>query len=588
MRRLRAIAFAAIVLIAIPAQPETSLPAAIQILGNVTNAARPVSNALVIALDLSTFDAIQTYTTSDGTFSLPPLPANIHKVIAVKRGFAPATATIVPNKRNQHVTLRLETEKQAKRRTTNQEMWEIRGSLPPDILRELDALLEAPAQIADYELPRFRGEMMSTTAVAAQSTSPAVAHTALGLQSRIGESWQLGIRGNLQRIDDPTDGQPFGTALAESNVVSMELRSSPTDAYRVASTRSFWRYADDAGGDHEAGIRAHNIEWEHGPARVQVRYFAQDNLFHANPFGSDQIEIAGESTVVSTRRNDVGVSLRVTQESVHDGSLDTLRTADVAANGTLFLVPALVIHYGMASRLGMDHHEWAPRTGAEWKLTKGTSFIASAMYKVVDKTPSNVLPTIVVWTDDVRVLPRYTYSFGFVSGKDENNRVTAIATVSENDAPLRVVFNDTFDQFWDGLYVDSGDVRRDVRVAYRRAVGKRFAIDLATTAGTATQRATTDRKKVYVTGDLQSTFMPTGTTLAVSYREIQQPRASSGSDYRSERINVRMAQSLYLPLDVKVLLGVELARSQNSPFLLDALDPEGSSTKYVGGLAVNF
>lgn len=589
MRRFRAIAFsAAIVLTAVPALPDTPLPGALQILGSVTNSARPVANALVIALDLGTFEAVQVYTATDGNFSLPPLRATIHKIIAVKQGFAPAILTIVPTKPDHRVNIRLETEKQAKRKSTNQEIWEIRGSLPPDVLRELDSVLEAPVEAVEYELPRFRGEMVSTTAMAPQSTAPASAQTALGLQSRIGDSWQLGIRGNLQRIDDPTDGNRFGTALAQSNVVSMELRSSPTEAYRVASTNSSWRYADDVGEDRQAGIRAHNIEWEHGPSRVQVRYFAQDNLYHSTPFGSNMIEVAGESTVIQTRRNDLGVSLRVTQESVHDGSFDPLRTADVAANGTLFLVPQLVLHYGMASRLGIDRNEWAPRTGAEWKLTKSTSIIGSAMYKVLDKSPSAVLPTIVVWSDDARVLPRYTYSFGIVSGKDANNRMTAIATVSESDSPLRVVFTDSFDQFWDGLYVDTGDVRRDVRLAYRRAVGKRFAIDVGTTAGTATQRGGDDAKKVYITGDLQSTFMPTGTTLAISYREIQQPRASGAADYHSERFNVRMAQSLYLPIDMKVLIGVELARAQNSPFLIDVLDTDGSSRKYIGGLAVNF
>ena len=48
-----------------------------------------------------------------------------------------------------------------------------------------------------------------------------------------------------------------------------------------------------------------------------------------------------------------------------------------------------------------------------------------------------------------------------------------------------------------------------------------------------------------------------------------------------------MAQSLYLPVDVKLLLGVELARVQNSPFLLDSM-LEDSSRKYLGGLALNF
>ncbi|HEX2062418.1 MAG TPA: hypothetical protein VHK90_16890, partial [Thermoanaerobaculia bacterium] len=121
--------------------------------------------------------------------------------------------------------------------------------------------------------------------------------------------------------------------------------------------------------------------------------------------------------------------------------------------------------------------------------------------------------------------------------------------------------------------------------------GNRCAIDVATAAGTAAQRnpALPEREKVYISGDLQSTFTPTRTSLAVSYREIQQPGDAGEEDYESERIHLRMAQSLYLPVDIKLLLGLELARAENSPYLVDALTAgEGRSKKYIGGLALNF
>jgi hypothetical protein len=590
MRRFRAIAVAAmIVLAAAPAQSDTPLPAALQVLGSVTNAARPIANALVIALNLNTLSAVKTWTAKDGSFALPPLAAGVYRIIAIKQGFAPATATVAPPRADHKLAMRLEAEKQGARKSANQEIWEIRGSLPADILREVDMMLEAP-QLASYEVPRFRGEMISMTGVAAQAAAPAFAQTALGVQGRIGENWQLGIRGNLQRIAESTEGNRFGEPLAESNVVSMELRSSPTDSYKVASTKSSWRYAND---DGEAAIQAHNFEWQHGGARVQVRYLAQDNLFTPNATGSasNMFEIAGNTTVLQTRRNDIGISLRMTQESVQNTTAAPMRTADLAANGMYEVAPALVFHYGMASRLGVDSQEWAPRTGAEWRVTKHTSVIASAMVKVLDRHASTAIaPSIVYWTDDSRIMPRYTYSLGFVSGRDENNRLTAVATLTAIDTPLRVVFNDGYDQFWDGLYVERGDVRRDVRVAYRGEIGNSFAIEITTVAGTATRTdptVTDGVKKTYITGDLQSTFRPTGTTLAVSYRELQQPRRQ-GVDYRSERIHVRMAQSLYLPIDMKLLLGMELARAENSPFLLDVLVPEGESRKYIGGLAINF
>jgi hypothetical protein len=73
----------------------------------------------------------------------------------------------------------------------------------------------------------------------------------------------------------------------------------------------------------------------------------------------------------------------------------------------------------------------------------------------------------------------------------------------------------------------------------------------------------------------------------VTYREIQQPQFEK-ADYHSSRVNLRMAQSLYLPVDVKLLLGMEVGRAENSPFLLDTILAEATSTKYIGGLALNF
>ena len=586
MRRFRAIAIAAVFVVAsAPANAEAPFPAVLQVLGTVTNATHPVSNALIIALNLQDLKSVQTWTSIDGSFNLPGLRSGIYKIIAVKQGFIPAITTIIPTRTTHRIALRLDHEQKSKR-TVNQEIWEMRGSLPPDVLRELDAALR-PAEVVTYEIPRFRGEMVSLTGVANQPTNTAYAQTAVGVQGRIGNDWQVGLRGNMQRFEDPTDDVRFGDPVAESSVMSMELRSANAQSYRVASTKSSWMYADGENG--QADVRAHNFEWRNGPARVQVRYFEQENLFRDMPAQSNLIEVAGNVPVVQTRRNDLGVALRVKQETIR-GTAESFRTADVAANGTVTLVPSLILHYGVDSRIGIEGQEWAPRTGAEWKLTDNTSIIGSAMVKVYDRDNMVVeLPSIVYWSEDGRALPSYTYTFGFVTGKDDANRFSAIATVTQADEALSMVFADELSLFWDGVEVEAGDVRRDVRLAYSHQFGSRLAVALATTAGTAVpSNQVHDREKVYITGDLQSTFTPTRTTLAVSYRDIQQPRQTGADEYRSERIHLRMAQSLYLPVDIKLLLGLELARSANSPYLIDTLTDEGRSKKYIGGLALNF
>ena len=566
-----------------------TLPTALQILGSVTNAARPVANVLVVALNLNSFDTTQTFTSNDGKFSLPPLENGIYKIIAVKNGFAPAIATIMPTKSDHRLTLRLQPQGRAKSR--DDEIWEVRGSLPADVLREIDQILEtSQVKPAAYDVPRFKGEMSSMTgmATAKQADGPSFAQTALGVQSRIGDNWQIGIRGDMQRFDDPTDNQTFGAPVAQSSAMSMELRASPTESLRYASTRSMWRYADVDDIAAQAGVRSDNFEWQHGDARVKVRYFQHDNLFQSAG-GSDVIEVGGDTTLVQTRRNDIGISLRVRQENVRTPMTDTLRTADLDANGTVALGAAFVVHYGMSSRIGFDRTEWAPSSGVEWKITKNTALIGSGAYKVLDSsTATHLVTNPVSWSDDGQILPRYVYSFGFISNRDESNRISAVATISAADSPLRVIISDGTQQFWDSLLVDSGDTRRDIRIAYRHDFGPRLAIDIGTTAGTATPRQFSQgMQKVYVTGDLQTIFTPTRTMIAVTYRNIDQPMPQ-GADYRSSRLNVRMSQSLYLPIDVKLLIGIELAHAQNSPFLLDTLLPEQNSRKYIGGLAVNF
>jgi hypothetical protein len=595
MRRIRALAVASsLVALAATARADSALPPALQVLGSVTTATRPVANALIIALNLSSLEASQTFTAVDGSFALPSLPAAVYKIIAVKSGFLPAMAMIVPTKEKHRIALALKNEKNASR-DANQQIWELRASLPPDVLRDIDNVLrERQAQMASLapmlDAPRFRGQMTSITGVPQQSSAPTTAQTALGVESRLGESWQLGFRGNLHRVDDPTDDGRFGTPLAESSAMQMELRSSPTEAYKLASTKSWWRYRDDDVAPQHADIRSHNFEWEHGDAKLQVRYLAQQNLFTANP-GSDLIEVAGNTTILQAGRTDVGVSLRVAQESLHNMANATFRTADLTANANLDVSSRLMLQYGLSSRLGLYGTEWAPRSGAEWKIGKETSLVASGLYKVYQQDQQNAMPAIVVWSDESRLLPKYMYSVGIVSGDEAHNGVSIVGTVMRADAPLRVIFTDGFEQFWDGLYVDAGDVRRDLRVNCRKELAKRFLVDLSSSAGyiRTTLPMVTDANKNFVTGDVQSTYEPTGTSIAVSYREMRQPQQNrAGGDYRSERVNVRVAQTLHFLLDLKLLVGVEVARAENSPYLLDTIDPNGVTRKYIGGLGINF
>ncbi|HEX9492360.1 MAG TPA: carboxypeptidase-like regulatory domain-containing protein, partial [Thermoanaerobaculia bacterium] len=99
MRRYSAIAFCVTLATAGAARPDPlPLPTALNIIGVVTTAARPVEHALIIALNLNTFEAAQTFSRNDGAFALSTLPAAVYRIIAVKQGFAPTMTMIVPTR----------------------------------------------------------------------------------------------------------------------------------------------------------------------------------------------------------------------------------------------------------------------------------------------------------------------------------------------------------------------------------------------------------------------------------------------------------------------------------------------------------
>ena len=383
MRRYRAIALLAALTASfavLPAHADVSLPAALQILGTVTNAAHPVANALVIALNTKDLAATQVWTAGDGSFTLPPAQRRLQAHRREVR-LRPLITTLIPRSRATPGPSSGDGETGRPAQDRQSEIWELRGSLPADVLRDLE--FARTRRVASYEIPRFRGEMSSLTGVTNQPANPAYAQTSLGVQGRIGETWQVGLRGNMQRFEDPNDGVRFGPPVAESSAMSMELRSSPTQTYRVGSTKSSWTYRDDQG-EQQADVSAHNFEWQSGPAKVEVRYFEQDNLFRETPVQSNRIEIGGAMPILQTRRSDLGISFRGRRRVSSPTrtpcappiSPPTARCSSYRRSCCL----------RMASRIGLEGQELAPRTGAEWNRPK-TLHRRSVLYKVLDASP---------------------------------------------------------------------------------------------------------------------------------------------------------------------------------------------------------
>jgi len=565
------------------ARPEMKLSDVMNVLGSVTAAAQPLSNVLVIAFNLSNFGTRQTFSDNDGRFRLPPLPAGVYRVIAIKRGFAPAVATITPNRKDLQLKFKLENGKTISREQREQ-LWEIRRGLPSDVLRELDLML---AEAGSGESPRFSGQMASLAALPTAESPKTFAATEVGVQGALQSGWSVDIAGRMQVLDRRAV-RKLEDPLAESTGVVMRVHSGEDDSYRIASYRNSWR--DDGVSHSPADMQTHDFEWKRPGSTVQLRYTAQENLFRTEQLNSERFELLGQKKIVGSGRSDLDVSIRVGQDHWHSAAssaINAARTADIRTNGRFEAARALDLHYGLQTRIAADGYEWAPQTGAELRLAQNVSLVVSGLYKIFDERGvSRILPAVVLLEESTGSLtPRYRYSVGLLLGNFRSGHLSAIGSSAEIDSIVRIVFDGRFDQFWDGLYLEEGDIHHDVTLAYKKEMNKKLIIEITSSAGRAAQDVAPTRRKSYVSGTIQSLYRPSGTSFDLSYRVLDQPQSEILGIAEAERLNVRMGQALYLPLDMRLLFGIDLTRA---PQLTAGATDLAIQKRFVGGVSLGF
>lgn len=562
------------------ASPQVQISDVIEVLGRVTTATRPVENALVIALNLSNYTSTQTITDPRGEFRLPPLRSGIYRVIAVKRGFAPSAATVLPGRRAQNVTIELQSQSVAA--DSASEIWAIRSSIPSDVLRELNYV--DPEVEIEQSPQRFSAQMASMTGVSDAESDRVVARTSVGVKGDLGRGWLLDFSGRVAQVGD---GQLSASAGGESASVDMAIRSSERESYRLSSTRSSWRTPAFDPIEHATDLETHNFLWQREDATVGVHYLGQQNLYRMGE-SSELFEVSGEKTFFRTSSGQMGVAVRVAQENRAAGS-DTpmfYRAADVVTDGQFRPASAFVIRYGVNARFATHGAEWAPHSTAEFKVMKDASLIVSALRKVFSERTGSAPPTLVIWNQTGNVSPKYSYSIGILTGNPEHGSFNAMASVSAFDSSVRFVFDDRFEEFWEGLDVEPGDIRRDLSLAYQKSLwSKKLSVGVETSVGTAVSESDTGAPvRSYLAGTVQSFFKPSGTSLDISYRRVEGKIAEARvPDYATRRLNIQMGQSLHLPLDLRVLLGLELA-THAYPLAPDA----EMQKRFLGGVSLAF
>ncbi len=564
---------------------------AMEVIGRVTDAARPIENALVVAFDVTGYYTRQTFSLHDGSFHLAALPSSVYRLIVVKNGFMPGVLTISPERTGQRIAVKLQNESLLSREQKNQRIWEIRRAVPADVLRELNLAL--PEAVTENEAPRFRGEMASVAAVSEGSTSANYTQTDLGLEAPIGDGWSVGIKGRLHRTDE-NGAFTSGGHSAESSGMSMRLQTAPGNTVTLASTRNSWRPTRLSGTEDGADLEWHKLQWAGSSGNLQVRYLAQQNVLDREDLHSSELfELTGGSHFRIGTDAGVDISVRLQQEIVpgYTGDLSLNRRADVISTAGSRLTSNLDVRYGVRAFLRNGGGQFAPETSANFRVGTLNSIHVSGLYKMKSSAVADSsAPSLALFGDSLTSSPLYRYSIGFTRGNKAGGEIVLVASQSGFDEAIRVVFSETDGPLWDSFTIRPGDLQRDVRVSFQRKVAGTTQVNLAASAGRTIGVDQPLEARDYFVGTVATLYQPSGTSIDVSYRYVDKEEFQNAwSDAENERLNLRVGQSLQslrAPAGITLLLGVDLARQVARP--MSSVKTAAVERRLIGGLAFSF
>jgi hypothetical protein len=585
--RVRLLAIVALVAVTVPVAASDSSRAAtfLNVDGTVLAGGLPVSDALVIAFGLSAKYDERASTDLLGQFALAPLPLGVYRVIAVKRGFAPAVAVVSPARTEHRLSIRLRREA-ALTAAEKDDVWEIRRSLPRDILREVEAILAEPDESGNESgaSAAIAGDLMSLQGYDSYASAKTADRTSLALRGGVGE-WSLDIAGHRRTIgmDDAA-----ASGSAEAADVALELRAPKGGSYRIASSSASWPQL--APGEPVTAMANHSIAWMGRQTRLTLRYFERENVFHGETGPGGGMELEGDRTIYRSDRAGIGVQVRVAEETYRAPSHEDESTAyaELMTVGDYTPARSFSVGYGLLTRAGRyGGVEYVPQASASAGSMRFARITFSGACKVASATdPVSVAPVVTEMGRIPVSEARYRYGVALSRDLGHTGSVTASATVTEADNTAYVFFDDRFEEFWDGLYVERGDEARTVALAASAAImSMTFGFDASAGTIDATGEPS-DGRRQYLVAAVRASHDGAGTSVDIAYRQIDQPLVDDARVYREiERLSVVLAQSLRLPVDLRLMVGLALTRERDSGGQVVA---ERDAKRLVGGVAFSF
>lgn len=514
-------------------------------------------------------------TDAEGTFCLADARPGIYSILAAVPGFRSASARVLHRTTGESVSfVRLDLDRERRGVLPSGpggalDAWAARAVLPGDVLRETGAaaapepppttVAGLPSASAGAGALPVQGSLSSLQGFGAEGVGT-LSQTSLDVRGTLGAGVRWGLSGEYDRVTSP-GGAPAGGASR----VALDVLPGEHHSIRLSSHRNEIPTLRNP----DARFDAHTVDWDaaagsRARASVSARVLSHRNLETAalpTPFFRGE----GSALEVDARyRHEIGRDGFVRahlgyRSDLADGSgTDAAafeREARVGGVAGLRVLDALLVEAGGTADYSVSSRGVTPEITLSLDPVEGLTVYGFAARRWDDTLPgAPVYGFVGIDPSDLVRATRALYRVGARLQSHATGRIEVEASRREISEAFQLLLEDSIVDRVDALYLFPGDVAGEVSGSMTFSVRADVAAQLSVLggqiSGAGLVAGALPNEARYWLSSARVEVRPSGTSVAVRYRYLDQELGAEAEAYRlgRESVDVTLAQEVPIPV----------------------------------------
>ena len=519
-------------------------------------------------------------TDAEGTFCLADARPGVYSVLATVPGFRSASAQVLHRTSGGSLSfVRLDLDREPRGvlpagPAGALDPWAARAVLAGDVLRDHGPTLAPPpvpetapaapaavsATVRNAASPfPVRGTVSSVQGFTVEG-GDSLSQTAVDVRGSLGGGVRWGLTGEYDRVMSAG-----GERLGGASSLALDVLPSDGHSIRLSSRRSEIPSFDNP----DARLDAHSVDWaadagKSSRASVSARILSHRNLepaalpthlFHGE--GSAlEVDARYRSDLGSGRFVRVYVGYRTDLSSrTTTASGGVAREARVGGVAGLRLLDSLLVEAGGTGDYSAASRGLTPELTLTFEALPGITFFGFASQRFEKRDPAVLAAGIVGLdaTDLVRAT-RAHYRAGARIESHSAGRIEFEASRREISQAFQLLLDSEIVDRIDALYLFPGDIAEElsgsVTFAVRADVSARLALLGGRLRGDGLAAGSLSNDSTFWVSSARVNVGPTGTSVAVRYRLLEQELRAASAAYRAgrETVDVTLAQEIPIPV----------------------------------------